>query len=849
MATNIPPPKGRDGTLSLLGAAIESLNVAKGITSITRAKAVFDAASALLAMIRDSIDNLGDYVKLGLSCARVCRSLDRGLSGRRSDELSGNAYIEQYNIQGLNRRTVGAIQRKIVQQGRRNTASRFFYSKIDKSAIAAWGQDLDRILLIFDTELSMHNHVILLDIRRDVRGGQGGTNPQHQSSQASVPLGELPPPPPKAFFGRGGLVEETVGHAEKLESVALIGAGGIGKTSIALSVLDDDRIKARFGDNRRFVRCDRFPASSAHFLARLSKVIGAGLENPEDLAPLRPLLSSKEMIIVLDNAETILDPQGTNHEEIYAVVDELCQFKTVCLLITSRITTVPRYCKRPQIPTLSKEAACEIFYGIHSNGERSGTINNLLQRLDFHALSITLLATTASDNLWDHDRSAKEWDEQRAQVLRTDHNESLAKTIELSLASPTFRNLGPNARDLLGVVAFFPQGIGEKNLDWLFPTIPDRKNIFDKFCVLSLTYRSNGFITMLAPIKDYLCPRDPKSSPLLCATKDHYFTRLSVRCHPSSPGFEETRWIKSEDTNVEHLLDIFTSFDVGALNIWDVCCHFMTHLAWQKPRQTVLRSKIEGLPDGHPSKAGCLFGLSRLFQLIGKHAEQKQLLIHTLKLWRERGDDSQVALTLEFLSYVNWALRLPGEGIPQVEEALEIFKRLEDTKGQAKCLNTLARLLLVDNRLDAAEAAALRQIELLPQEFQLCRSHRLLATIFLSKGEKKKAIHHLETALTIASPPNWQDQLFWIHYEMAKLFHGERESDHANAHIEQAKSHVADNTYNLGRGAEMQARIWYQEGRLEEAKTEALRAMEVYERLGVVKQAGRCRELFQMIEC
>jgi hypothetical protein len=45
---------------------------------------------------------------------------------------------------------VGAIQRKIVQQGRRNTASRFFYSKIDKSAIAAWGQDLDRILLIFD---------------------------------------------------------------------------------------------------------------------------------------------------------------------------------------------------------------------------------------------------------------------------------------------------------------------------------------------------------------------------------------------------------------------------------------------------------------------------------------------------------------------------------------------------------------------------------------------------------------------------------------------------------------------------------------------------------------------------
>jgi hypothetical protein len=64
-----------------------------------------------------------------------------------------------------------------------------------------------------------------------------------------VPLGELPPPPPRACFGRDELVEAIVGFAENLEPVALIGAGGIGKTSIALKVLHHNRVKDRFGDN------------------------------------------------------------------------------------------------------------------------------------------------------------------------------------------------------------------------------------------------------------------------------------------------------------------------------------------------------------------------------------------------------------------------------------------------------------------------------------------------------------------------------------------------------------------------------------------------------------------------
>ena len=52
MTTNPKQPKGRDGALSVLGIAIEGLNLAKEISSVTPAKAVFGSASVILAMIK-----------------------------------------------------------------------------------------------------------------------------------------------------------------------------------------------------------------------------------------------------------------------------------------------------------------------------------------------------------------------------------------------------------------------------------------------------------------------------------------------------------------------------------------------------------------------------------------------------------------------------------------------------------------------------------------------------------------------------------------------------------------------------------------------------------------------------
>ena len=317
------------------------------------------------------------------------------------------------------------------------------------------------------------------------------------------------------------------------------------------------------------------------------------------------------------------------------------------------------------------------------------------------------------------------------------------------------------------------------------------------------------------------------------------------------PGFAETRWIVSEDVNVEHLIDVFTSIETDAPDAWGAFAYFVCHLRWQKPRRTMLGLKIEGLPDDHPFKALCLLRLSQLFGSIGNYPEQKRLLSHALTVWREQGNDYRVAGTLRFLSYVNRELGLFGEGIQQAEEAFKISKQLGDTEEQAMCLGGLASLLIADNQLGAAEDATFQIIDLLPEkgeEFELCRSHKTLGRIYGSKGEKENAIHHFKTALTIASPFDWPDELFWIHFRMSELFRSEDESNDANAHIEQAKSHAVDNPYNLGCGMKMQARIWYQQRRLEDARSEAVRALESFEKLGATKDAEGCKGLLWEIE-
>ena len=131
----------------------------------------------------------------------------------------------------------------------------------------------------------------------------------------------------------------------------------------------------------------------------------------------------------------------------------------------------------------------------------------------------------------------------------------------------------------------------------------------------------------------------------------------------------------------------------------------------------------------------------------------------------------------------------------------------------------------------------------------LCSDRSFLRRDYQAKGEREKAVYHLKATLGITSRFGWNGWLsFMAHHALAAVFCLEGKFGDAHAHVEQAKPHAVNNTYRQGQAAFMQAMIYYKQHRLEDAMSEALRALGIFEELGNLDQIEECRNFLEDIK-
>ena len=303
------------------------------------------------------------------------------------------------------------------------------------------------------------------------------------------------------FFGCDVIIEDLLSLAERFASITLFGAGGIGKTAIALTLLHHARITARFCDNRHFMRCDDPVNSLDGFLEHLFTAIGVPhLKNMEQLRSY--LSSSPPCILVLDGLESILDPLVSGATEITTAIKELGRCQNLCLLATSRMDVkIPGF-RRIEVPTLSADDAQDIFYSCCYLG-RSSAVDNLLAELDFHPLSIDLLASAVRENDWDEAMLLEAWNDGKTNILEATGRQSLEDNIRSILGTPTIQVLGVAVLETLEAIAAFPDGFKESKLENMFTAIAGVGEAADALCKFSLIYRQDGFVKMLSPFRIY----------------------------------------------------------------------------------------------------------------------------------------------------------------------------------------------------------------------------------------------------------------------------------------------------------------------------------------------------------
>ena len=115
---------------------------------------------------------------------------------------------------------------------------------------------------------------------------------------------------PKIFFGRGQLISEIASlivHNEQTR-LAILGAGGMGKTSVALHVLHHQDVVTRYGSHRHFVACDAVTSHNA--LAELIlQVLQVTADAKENVVTERHVLNPSLLCDVRYGAHSI-DPTG-----------------------------------------------------------------------------------------------------------------------------------------------------------------------------------------------------------------------------------------------------------------------------------------------------------------------------------------------------------------------------------------------------------------------------------------------------------------------------------------------------------------------------------------------------------
>jgi len=150
---------------------------------------------------------------------------------------------------------------------------------------------------------------------------------QHPQNDANEPGGHNLPVRRTRMIGRQALVDRLLAQLSQQRFITLVGPGGIGKTTVALRVAE--QLIGRYRDGIRLV--DLAPINCPLMIgAHLATALGLSLHDADPMNGLATCLRERQMLLVIDNCEHLIDAIALLSESILRAAPQ------VHILATSR---------------------------------------------------------------------------------------------------------------------------------------------------------------------------------------------------------------------------------------------------------------------------------------------------------------------------------------------------------------------------------------------------------------------------------------------------------------------------------------------------------------------------------
>ncbi|KZV60721.1 TPR-like protein [Peniophora sp. CONT] len=498
----------------------------------------------------------------------------------------------------------------------------------------------------------------------------------HTSSSFDARL----PPSPSIFHGRAREVDHIVDIVcHKAPSrVAILGPGGIGKTSIALSVLYHADVEALYAKHRLFLSCEAI-SNAESLVQELLRLFGLvyldrsqGSGSPLDMLLLY-LQTLPSGIICLDNLETPWDADTLVVENILARIASLPR---IALIITTRGANRPRGVSwtQPflsQIEPLTSEGALAIWDAICEFHDDYSL--KLVQAVDCVPLAVTILSHLAESEssraLWTR------WEREQTELLRVHGPEHRLSNVDISIRMSLD---SPRLRDDLETLEFFsvlctlPQGMLESRVETFSEAFADilpnsRRSItLLKRCSLAYTSK-DGYLRVLSPVRHYMQTYHRISGSLFSCVSVIYCTLVDCEFSDFS-----ARLSFAKDNLQPELANI----------------------------STILRLSLKHEPQRLKSTLRAIQHFSRLSQIL--FVFDITLLSEAIVFAHERGLAASEANLLLEKGRIHFFQFQRDEALPALADARCLFQRLEDRQGEAESLQTTGDVLRLLDRLHEA---------------------------------------------------------------------------------------------------------------------------------------------------